>query len=546
MLVGEFGLLVEQLGSAGELPVGDPLVPNLARVLVTAIAERDAGTVRVFVDILSQHDLSQQDSPSPELRAILHTLECVARAALEPLEPPHPALEAGSLAARILNALLAEPELTNTDLCERLGTDATQLSRTGRKLVEAGLAVRHKRGRTNRWVVTPKGRMAVAAAALGSSGGHDHVVTVFAELLRATSEEEITAAAETLVRLGLAERRSANTRGSLVRAAPPRLPAETEQGLIELYEADGPTRNHILPVLAEWGSAYASRAISARALGGTAVDVESLRALRRVGGADASITLSRLLESELEARAPRTEIIAETINALTELASGGRLDMTDRSPPPGQDERWHSDNEGAAGRVVGVVHRALMQAARHSGLNAYLQQRSELTAHEVVEWAAQNGIRAEALSRLPSEDASDSAGADALSAGDLVAFFGDLDAYLEEASRSGALVGAVYPTEAVEPHQAESTSKLYELPGDFRRRLGFGSVLIARLEPGRLQLTLDDVRSGAADEVIAYVETPDGRLGSLELVPAEGDATMLTGAMPWRAALPARIGLRLR
>lgn len=522
--------------------MGDALVASLGRALVTAIVEQDAGTLRVVVDLLSERDMSQDDSSSPERRAILHTLECVARAALEPLEPPHPALEGGSLAARILNALLAEPELTNTDLCERLGTDATQLSRTGRKLVDAGLAVRHKRGRTNRWVVTPRGRMAVVATALTPSSGRHHGPTVLAELLRAKSTEEIRAAAETLVRLGLAERRSANTRGSLVRAAPPRLPADSEKRLIDRYERGGPTANHILHVLAEWGSAYASRSISARALSDTAVDIESLRAIRRVGGADASLTLSRLLDSELEAREPRTDLVWEMINALTELASGGRLDMTEGSASAGRDERWSPDNEDTAGHVVEAVHRALMQAARHSGLSAYLQQRSELTAHEVLERAAQNGIRPEALPRPPSEDAD----LQVVSEEGLVDFFGDLDAYLEKVSRSGALVGAVHATQAVEPHQGESTSKLYELPPDFRRRLGFGTVLIAQLEDGRLRLTLDDVRSGApAEQVTAYVETPEGRLRSLELVPAEGDASTLIGNMVWPGGLPARIGLRL-
>lgn len=52
--------------------------------------------------------------------------------------------------------------LGSAELRERLGTDETQLSRTGRRLREAGLASRRKVGRSVSWELTPVGRRALA------------------------------------------------------------------------------------------------------------------------------------------------------------------------------------------------------------------------------------------------------------------------------------------------------------------------------------------------------------------------------------------------
>jgi AcrR family transcriptional regulator/DNA-binding transcriptional ArsR family regulator len=71
-------------------------------------------------------------------------------------------LEPGTLAWRFLNALTDTTTVGSGELRERLGTDETQISRTGRRLREAGLAERRKVGRSVSWELTPVGRRALA------------------------------------------------------------------------------------------------------------------------------------------------------------------------------------------------------------------------------------------------------------------------------------------------------------------------------------------------------------------------------------------------
>ena len=72
-------------------------------------------------------------------------------------------IEPGTLAWRFLSALTDTAPLGSGELRERLGTDETQLSRTGRRLREAGLAERRKVGRSVSWALTPGGRRALAS-----------------------------------------------------------------------------------------------------------------------------------------------------------------------------------------------------------------------------------------------------------------------------------------------------------------------------------------------------------------------------------------------
>ncbi len=67
------------------------------------------------------------------------------------------ALERGSLPARMLLEVAAGVRGANADLADRLGTDAWQVSRAGRRLRELGLATRSRSGRLNEWRLTPAG-----------------------------------------------------------------------------------------------------------------------------------------------------------------------------------------------------------------------------------------------------------------------------------------------------------------------------------------------------------------------------------------------------
>ena len=71
-------------------------------------------------------------------------------------------IEPGTQAWRFLSALVEESPLGSSELRERLGTDETQVSRTGRRLRDAGLAERRKLGRSVSWELTPVGRRALA------------------------------------------------------------------------------------------------------------------------------------------------------------------------------------------------------------------------------------------------------------------------------------------------------------------------------------------------------------------------------------------------
>jgi len=72
-------------------------------------------------------------------------------------------IEPGTLGWRFLSALADTSPLGSGELRERLGTDETQVSRTGRRLREAGLAERRKVGRSVSWELTPVGRRALTS-----------------------------------------------------------------------------------------------------------------------------------------------------------------------------------------------------------------------------------------------------------------------------------------------------------------------------------------------------------------------------------------------
>ena len=72
-------------------------------------------------------------------------------------------IEPDTLAWRFLSALSDTSPLGSGELRERLDTDETQVSRTGRRLREAGLAERRKVGRSVSWELTPVGRRALTS-----------------------------------------------------------------------------------------------------------------------------------------------------------------------------------------------------------------------------------------------------------------------------------------------------------------------------------------------------------------------------------------------
>ena len=71
----------------------------------------------------------------------------------------------GTMAARFLAALAGSTPVASADLRTMLETDETQVSRTGRGLLDAGLVARTKIGRTVSWELSPRGRQVLEAGA---------------------------------------------------------------------------------------------------------------------------------------------------------------------------------------------------------------------------------------------------------------------------------------------------------------------------------------------------------------------------------------------
>ncbi|MFC4911299.1 hypothetical protein [Actinomadura gamaensis] len=75
-------------------------------------------------------------------------------------------LRPGGHAARFLVAVAARPGRSNRELAAELGTDDTEISRVGRRLLAAGVVWRRKEWRSNLWDITPRGRAYLAEIGL--------------------------------------------------------------------------------------------------------------------------------------------------------------------------------------------------------------------------------------------------------------------------------------------------------------------------------------------------------------------------------------------
>jgi AcrR family transcriptional regulator/DNA-binding transcriptional ArsR family regulator len=71
----------------------------------------------------------------------------------------------GTHAWEFINALRETGRAGSTELRELLGVDETEVSRTGRRLLEAGLVSRSKVGRQALWALTPRGRHVLGGTA---------------------------------------------------------------------------------------------------------------------------------------------------------------------------------------------------------------------------------------------------------------------------------------------------------------------------------------------------------------------------------------------
>jgi AcrR family transcriptional regulator len=165
---------IAELGLAP--PADDARLEALALGLVDALLEADETTLRTALEALRDargRALVAETGPGPERERLLGWLAgmiAVAHWALERLTPESTlaALAPGSQAYSFLRALEDSPQVGSTELRQLLKTDETQVSRTGRRLLEGGLVIRRKLGRHVFWELTPRGRRALEVAPAGS------------------------------------------------------------------------------------------------------------------------------------------------------------------------------------------------------------------------------------------------------------------------------------------------------------------------------------------------------------------------------------------
>ena len=129
--------------------------------LLDAVLEADAEALGAALDAL--RDARARAGEQDRLLGWLDAAVAFAHWGLERV--PSPAgVARGTQAHEFLAALDGSPPLGNAELRRLLETDETQVSRTGRRLLDSGLVTRRKVGRQVFWQLSPRGRRALEQA----------------------------------------------------------------------------------------------------------------------------------------------------------------------------------------------------------------------------------------------------------------------------------------------------------------------------------------------------------------------------------------------
>ena len=129
--------------------------------LVDALLEGDDETLAAALDAL--RDARARADGDQELVGWLDAAIAFAHWGLERV-PSQAAVAQGTQAHDFLRVLDGSPQLGSAELRRLLETDETQVSRTGRRLLESGLVTRRKVGRQVFWQLTPRGQRALEEA----------------------------------------------------------------------------------------------------------------------------------------------------------------------------------------------------------------------------------------------------------------------------------------------------------------------------------------------------------------------------------------------
>jgi DNA-binding MarR family transcriptional regulator len=129
--------------------------------LVDALLGGDDETLAAALDAL--RDARARADGDRELIGWLDAAIAFAHWGLERV-PSRAAVAQGTQAHDFLGVLDGSPQLGSAELRRLLETDETQVSRTGRRLLESGLVTRRKVGRQVFWQLTPRGQRALEEA----------------------------------------------------------------------------------------------------------------------------------------------------------------------------------------------------------------------------------------------------------------------------------------------------------------------------------------------------------------------------------------------
>jgi AcrR family transcriptional regulator len=123
--------------------------------LVDALLEADAETLDAALDAL--RDARAGAAGQAQLVGWLDAATAFAYWGLERVPPPSGPAR-GTQAHQFLSVLDGSTQLGSAELRRLLETDETQVSRTGRRLLDSGLVTRRKVGRQVFWQLTPRGQ----------------------------------------------------------------------------------------------------------------------------------------------------------------------------------------------------------------------------------------------------------------------------------------------------------------------------------------------------------------------------------------------------
>jgi AcrR family transcriptional regulator len=144
-----------------KLAAEPPRREAVALGLVDALLEGDGETLATSLDGL--RDARARVDGDQELIGWLDAAIAFAHWGLERV-PSAAAVVQGTQAHDFLSVLGHSRQLGSAELRRRLETDETQVSRTGRRLLDSGLVTRHKVGRQVFWRLSPRGERALEEA----------------------------------------------------------------------------------------------------------------------------------------------------------------------------------------------------------------------------------------------------------------------------------------------------------------------------------------------------------------------------------------------